>query len=161
MNKSLIELDGIPLFMYVLSALQDVDDIGNIYVVGPKSKIEELLKKHTNPPSFPPFSKGGEGGFKKNVIAVEQRDNLYENIWHTFLASIDGYSAGDEYQNPSLMDKAVFVVAGDMPLQILPYPSMKDSDIHRQHYNHQLRQEMYAIYFHKDCPFAQLQLHFF
>ena len=116
MNKSLIELDGIPLFMYVLSALQDVDDIGNIYVVGPKSKIEELLKKHTNPPSFPPFSKGGEGGFKKNVIAVEQRDNLYENIWHTFLASIDGYSAGDEYQNPSLMDKAVFVVAGDMPL---------------------------------------------
>ena len=105
MNKSLIELDGIPLFMYVLSALQDVDDIGNIYVVGPKSKIEELLKKYS-----------GKIILRKNVIAVEQRDNLYENIWHTFLASIDGYSAGDEYQNPSLMDKAVFVVAGDMPL---------------------------------------------
>ncbi|MBI3584456.1 MAG: nucleotidyltransferase family protein [Nitrospinae bacterium] len=147
MNKSLIELNGIPLFMHVLSALQDVDYIGNIYVVGPKSKIEELLKKHTNPPSFPPLTsplsppseggegeviKGGEGGFKKNVIAVEQKANLYENIWHTFLAtlpppsppseggdkgrSFGGYSAGDEYNNPSLMDKAVFVVAGDMPL---------------------------------------------
>ncbi|HAP67600.1 MAG TPA: hypothetical protein DCQ99_07445, partial [Nitrospinae bacterium] len=45
MNKSMIELNGIPLFMYVLSELQDVDYIGNIYVVGPKSKIEELLKK--------------------------------------------------------------------------------------------------------------------
>ncbi|MBI5748683.1 MAG: nucleotidyltransferase family protein [Nitrospinae bacterium] len=105
MNKSLIELDGIPLFMYVLSALQDVDYIGNIYVVGPKSKIEELLKKHSDKIIL-----------KKNIIAVEQKANLYENIWHTFLYSIDGYSAGDEYKNLSLMDKAVFVVAGDMPL---------------------------------------------
>ncbi|HBA26846.1 MAG TPA: hypothetical protein DCY98_05575 [Nitrospinae bacterium] len=112
MNKSMIELNGIPLFMYVLSELQDVDYIGNIYVVGPKSKIEELLKKHTNPPSFPPFSKGGEGGFKKNVIIVEQKANLYENIWHTFLSTLSSPSSPSKDD----MDKAVFVVAGDMPL---------------------------------------------
>jgi GTP:adenosylcobinamide-phosphate guanylyltransferase len=120
MNKSLIELNGIPLFMYVISALQDVDEVDNIYIVGPKFKIEELLKKHLNPPLFPPLSKGGKGGFKKNVMVVEQRDNLYENVWHTFLSAIKGYSDGDELKNPALMDKQILVAAGDMPL-ITPF----------------------------------------
>jgi len=117
-NKSLLELNGIPLFMHVLSALQDVDYIENIYVVGPKSKIEEILKRDASPPSFTstPFLKVGRGGFKKDVIVVEQKANLYENMWHTFLSSINGYNDGDEYKNSSLMEKAVFVTAGDMPL---------------------------------------------
>ncbi len=101
MNKSLIELAGTPLFMHVLSALQDVDYIGNIYVVGPKSKIEELLKKYSDKIIL-----------RKNVIAVEQKANLYENIWHTFLSTLSSPSSPSKDD----MDKAVFVVAGDMPL---------------------------------------------
>ncbi|MBI3599230.1 MAG: nucleotidyltransferase family protein [Nitrospinae bacterium] len=116
MNKSLIELNGVPLFMYVLSALQDVDEVDSIYIVGPKPKIEELLKKHLNPPLFPPLEKGGRGGFKKNIVVVEQKSNLYENVWHTFLSTIKDYRDGDELKNPPLMDKSVFVAAGDMPL---------------------------------------------
>jgi molybdopterin-guanine dinucleotide biosynthesis protein A len=103
MNKALIELNGTPLFMHVLSALQDVEGIDNIYIVGPKSKIDEILER-------------GKGGFKKNIVVVEQRDNLYENIWHTFLSTLSSPShpSGDD------IDKAVFVVAGDIPL-ITPF----------------------------------------
>lgn len=116
MNKSLIELNGIPLFMHVLSALQDIDEVGSIYIVGPKLKIEELLKKHSTPLLFPPLEKGGEGGYKKNIVVVEQKSNLYENVWYTFLSTIKNYKDGDELNVPALMDKPVIVAAGDMPL---------------------------------------------
>lgn len=124
MNKSLIELNGTPLFIYVLSALQEADYIGKIYIAGPKPRIDEILKRYSDRIKL-----------KKNIIVVEQKANLYENIWHTFISSIDGYSSGDEFKNPSLMDKAVFVIAGDMPLvtpseidEFLSNCNMKDYD---------------------------------
>lgn len=116
MNKSLIELNGIPLFIYVISALQDVEEVNNIYIVGPKSKIEVAIKRHSDSPLFSPFLKWETGGFKKNIIVVEQMNNLYENVWHTFLSTIADYTIGDEFKNSVLMDKPVLVLAGDMPL---------------------------------------------
>ncbi|MBI4377682.1 MAG: zinc dependent phospholipase C family protein [Nitrospinae bacterium] len=105
MNKSLMEMNGIPLFIYILSALQDIEEVDTIYIVGPKSKIDELIEKYSNKLTM-----------TKNLIVAEQRANLYENIWHTFLLTIDGYRNGDEQRNPVLLDKAVLVLPADMPL---------------------------------------------
>lgn len=104
-NKSLLEINGTPLFIHALFALQSVKDVGNIYIVGPKASIDELLQRHSDKLTI-----------KKNIIVVEQRDTLYENVWDTFLSIIPDYKSGNELRDPLLMDKSIFVLAGDVPL---------------------------------------------
>ena len=45
-NKLFLEIDKIPLLVYVLNALENVEQIGNIYIIGPKTAIEDLLLTH-------------------------------------------------------------------------------------------------------------------
>jgi molybdopterin-guanine dinucleotide biosynthesis protein A len=104
-NKSLLEINGTPLFIHALSALQSVKDVGNIYIVGPKASIDELLQRHSDKLTT-----------KKKTVVVEQRDTLYENVWDTFLSIIPDYKSGNELRDPLLMDKSIFVLAGDVPL---------------------------------------------
>ncbi len=105
-NKALLEIKGIPSFIRVLSALQNVESVGEIRIVGPIEDINSLLKIH---------SKACQGS--KTVKVVPQKDNIVDNAWTAFLDTLPGYRAGMEV-SPEQKEMAVLVVAGDIPMLI-------------------------------------------
>ena len=105
-NKSLLEVKGIPSFIRVLSALQKVESIGEIRIVGPEEEIKSLLEKHSG------FWQG-----EKTVIVVPQKESIVDNVWTTFLEMLPNYKKGEE-PPPDLKEKALLVAAGDCPLII-------------------------------------------
>ena len=105
-NKALLEIREIPSFIRVLAALQNVESIGEIRIVGPSEKIHSLLKKH---------SKACQGS--KTVKVVPQKDNVIDNVWTAFLDTLPGYRAGMEI-SPEQKEMAVLIVAGDIPMLI-------------------------------------------
>lgn len=105
-NKSLLEVHGIPSFIRVLATLQKAKSIGKIRIVGSIEDINSLLKKH---------SKACQG--PKTVKVVPQKDNIIDNVWTAFLDMLPNYKLGME-ASPEQKEKAVLVVAGDIPLLI-------------------------------------------
>lgn len=103
-NKLLLEVNGIPLLMHVLSALDDVQRVDRIFIVGPEREIEALLANnsvlldcHTT------------------VHILEQSNTAYENFWSAFVDSIDSYKPGIEKEDATVADKVVLVVPSDIP----------------------------------------------
>ena len=105
-NKALLEIKGIPSFIRVLAALQNVESVGEIRIVGPTEDINSLLKKH---------SKASQGS--KTVKVVPQKENIIDNVWTGFLDMLPDYRVGMEV-SPRLKEIAVLVVAGDIPMLI-------------------------------------------
>ena len=105
-NKALLEIREIPSFIRVLAALQNVESIGEIRIVGPSEKIHSLLKKHSKVCQGP-----------KTVKVVPQKDNIIDNVWTAFLDTLPGYRAGMEI-SPEQKEMAVLIVAGDIPMLI-------------------------------------------
>jgi GTP:adenosylcobinamide-phosphate guanylyltransferase len=107
-NKAFLEIAGVPLVARVVSALDAAESVAEIYVVGPKDKLEQTLSADRH---------GTRLG--KPVHIFEQRTNLYKNIWNTFLETIPGYREGksaSDLVKGDAADTVVLVVAADMPL---------------------------------------------
>jgi GTP:adenosylcobinamide-phosphate guanylyltransferase len=103
-NKAFLELQGIPLFIHVLNALQAAEMVGDIVVVGPGERLRSALEKH-----------GVEA-----VRIVEQRDNMIENFKVGYVAALgqpDDVSfwdlKGTEYEQVP-----VLVAPCDIPLLV-------------------------------------------
>ncbi len=107
MNKALLLIEGVPVINHVLSALENVKGIEKIYVVGPKEAIEEAIGAPNNP-----FKA------KRPLEVFEQRDNLIENIWSTFLKTFpEGMDRpSEELIGTPFEDKPVLIVPSDIPL---------------------------------------------
>ena len=105
-NKAFLEVKGIPSFIRVITALQKVKAVNEIRVVGPADEIRTLLEKHADAWSGP-----------KNVKVLPQKDNIIENVWTAFIDSLPDYQEGKEAPAEQ-KEKAVLVVAGDVPLLI-------------------------------------------
>jgi len=106
-NKTLLTIKGRPILSYVLSALAGSKYIRDIWIVGPKEKIEEAIK--------PDLAKIKD----RKIVVLEQWDNLIENTWNGFLHTIDGYKEGvdpDSYLNTPLEEMAALGLSGDIPL---------------------------------------------
>ncbi len=104
-SKAFLDIAGAPLFIHVLRGVEAAKGVGRIFIVGDKKRLDsDLLKYHR-----------GETG-KKPVVTLEQWGNLLANVWHGFLATIDGYEPGEEKSEKKLREKAVFLVSGDVPL---------------------------------------------
>lgn len=103
-NKALMEIEGIPLFCYVLSALQKTPGIENIYIVGPKEVLETKIRKASH------FI----DGYKK-ISIVQQKNNLLKTTWGTFLETLQKEPNGAQALIKN-SEKAVLYVAGDIPL---------------------------------------------
>ena len=106
-HKAFLEINGKCIINYVVEALQQVDSIKDIYIVGSKNKLKQTL---------------GESGvdfcYPKIIHLIEQQTNLYENIFQTFLKII---SRGKDSPTIDLevsqnKDKAVLIVPCDSPL---------------------------------------------
>lgn len=103
-NKAFLELNGVPLFIHVLRALQQARQVGSVAVVGPAERVSTALEDH---------------GIQ-NVRVVPQRENMIENFKAGYVGSLGlGDEVdfrdlkGTEYENiPAL------VVPCDIPLLV-------------------------------------------
>jgi molybdopterin-guanine dinucleotide biosynthesis protein A len=109
-NKALLQVEGIPVIAYVISALQRCRYVTRIFVVGPRERILETLERE-----------GIRGRGQKEVIVVEQWTSLIDNGWNTFLATLpaqgpDGSPLSEEALRERYEGKAVLFLGSDMPL---------------------------------------------
>ena len=103
-NKAFLTINGACLIHYIVETLQKVESIQDIYVVGPKEKLQQAFLSGRIDLTSP-----------KRIHIVEQKTNLYENIWHTFLQSLKNEN-GARPNTDTHRDRAVLIVPCDAPL---------------------------------------------
>lgn len=102
-HKAFLKVEGRCIISYVVEALQQVRSIRNIYIVGLKDKLQRTLDEEKIDLCFP-----------KPIYIIEQKNNLYENIWSTFLSTLPNEAS--EPENSAYKETAVLVVPCDAPL---------------------------------------------
>jgi molybdopterin-guanine dinucleotide biosynthesis protein A len=103
-NKAFLPLRGKPLFMHVLSALQEAELVGDIVVIGPRERLLRALEGHDT----------------DRVRVIEQRDNMVENFKAGYVATL-GLEADVEFwdlKGSEYEQVPVLVVPCDIPLLI-------------------------------------------
>ncbi|MCI0481839.1 MAG: NTP transferase domain-containing protein [Candidatus Dadabacteria bacterium] len=106
-NKSLLVINNRAVICYVVEALARSRNVKDIYVVGPKDRIEAAL------------ASGAVTAGAKKVVVLEQWDNLFENIWNGFLSTIPGHKPAtdpESYRATPHWDKVILALSGDIPL---------------------------------------------
>lgn len=124
-HKAFLKIDDKYVVNYVVEALREVESVNDIYIVGSREKLARAIE---------------EGGIDtqspKRIFVVEQKDNLYENIWYTFLKTLPPYESEIELEHSKYRDRAVLIVPCDSPLitahEIEYFISKCDLD----HYDH-------------------------
>jgi molybdopterin-guanine dinucleotide biosynthesis protein A len=101
-SKALLDVGGRPVFHRVVTALADAGRVSRLFLVGDKVALENALERYGYP--------------EKPVRVVEQKKNIAENIWSTFLETLDGYTLGAERENLAVYGKMCLFVGGDCPL---------------------------------------------
>ena len=89
-HKAFLKVEGKCIINYVIETLQKSDSINEIYVVGSKESLSNTLEES-----------GIDFQNPKPIHLVDQRANLFENIWNTFLYSI-GAKEGDDGDSEGL-----------------------------------------------------------
>lgn len=103
-SKVYLELGGRPLVSRVVSILQRVPEISEIWVVGNASRLEKVL---TDPALT--------AELRSPVTIVPQFRNLYENAWQTYRRLLP--EAGPEGRDPSPEEagRPVLFLSADLP----------------------------------------------
>ena len=95
-HKAFLRINDKCLINYVIEAALDVESINNIYIVGARGKLLKTIE---------------EGGidlhYPKKIFVLEQKANLYENIWHAFLETLPEKISESELESSVYRDKAV------------------------------------------------------
>jgi GTP:adenosylcobinamide-phosphate guanylyltransferase len=100
-NKMLLEVAGKPLLRYVVDALDRVERIRRIIVVGPADDIHRVL-------ALEPL--------QSDFDVLEQKDTAYQNFWSSFVFTLgDSYQPGDEQSDPAIENRPVLGVPCDTP----------------------------------------------
>jgi GTP:adenosylcobinamide-phosphate guanylyltransferase len=103
-SKVYLEIGGRALVTQVLTILQRVPEISEIWVVGNAERLEETFAE----PSL-------RAELRVPVTIVPQFRNLYENCWQTYRRLLPG--AGSEGRDPTLEDaeRPVLFLSADLP----------------------------------------------
>ncbi len=104
-HKAFLKINNKCIINYVVDALQKVNSIRDIYIVGLHDQLDEIFKKNAADFDYP-----------KPIHIIPQKNNLYENIWHTFLQTIPDGENMQDLENSAYADKAVLIVPCDSPL---------------------------------------------
>ena len=105
MNKAFLILEGQPLFIHVLGALDQVQRIDRIYVIGPQKQIMAAIEKAL------PYVL-----FTKKIEVLPQKESLVENILSAYAYSLSGYQGGMEARRLANADEPALFLPGDIPL---------------------------------------------
>lgn len=108
-HKAFLRLEDKCIVTHVIETLQQVDSVGGIFVVGEKEKLGKTLT-----------GDGIDLTRPKPIRLLQQRQNLYQNIWHTFLATLPPDSGNTPLDAGPYRDRAVLIVPCDAPL-ITPF----------------------------------------
>lgn len=104
-SKVFLEIAGRPLVAHVVEALQGVDEISEVWVVGNAVRLEMVLaeSKLRTP-------------LTKPLHICEQHRNLYENAWETYKRALPGAPPGGrEPVSDADHDFEVLYISGDLP----------------------------------------------
>lgn len=107
-NKAFLPIAGIPVILYVLSAVERSYHTARIVIVGDTARLKQVLALPNTPfRGTRPF------------MLLEQGNTLYDNVWNAFLHTLPAYTPGMDwrvYTETEAVDKAVLVMPGDIPL---------------------------------------------
>lgn len=101
-SKAYLEIAGRPLVTHVVSALQGVPEVSEVWVVGNAERLEAVFAE----PSL-------QRELVKPLHVVPQFRNLYENGWETYRRALPG--APDEGRDPSEEDGPAVFLSTDLP----------------------------------------------
>jgi GTP:adenosylcobinamide-phosphate guanylyltransferase len=103
-NKVYLEVGGQPLVARVVSVLQHVPEISEVWVVGNAERLDAIF-------SDPEF----RAQVHKPLHVVQQFRNLYENAWKTFRLLLP--AAGPDGRDPKgdEVDRSVLYLSSDLP----------------------------------------------
>ena len=104
-HKAFLPIQGKCVISYVIEALQKAQSVQSITIIGPKKEILEHME-----------TDGINSDRPKPIHVLEQKRNLYENVWHGFLSTLPEEWPEQELENSPYRDKAVLVVPCDSPL---------------------------------------------
>ncbi|NIQ01140.1 MAG: NTP transferase domain-containing protein, partial [Nitrospinaceae bacterium] len=104
-HKAFLPIGGQCIISYVIKALLKAESVRSIYVIGPRT----ALLKHIE-------ADGISINGSKAIHVLEQKRNLYENIWHTFLQTLPEPVPESALEQSPYRDRAVLVVPCDSPL---------------------------------------------
>ncbi len=104
-HKAFLPIEGKCVISYVIEALQKAQSVRSITIIGPKKEILEHME-----------TDGINSDRPKPIHVLEQKRNLYENVWHGFLSTLPEERPEQELENSPYRDKAVLVVPCDSPL---------------------------------------------
>lgn len=121
-HKAFLSLEGKYVISHVIEALQGAKSVRSITITGPR----DAILKHLD-------ADGIDRTNLKPIHILEQKRNLYENVWYSFLHTLPEEIPENELKNSIYRDKAVLVVPCDSPL-ITPHEIdyfIQSSDLER------------------------------
>ena len=104
-SKLALEIADKPLLAYVIEALDKVERLRKVVIVGPGALVTGILTE---------CQPGLTHSTRFEVL--EQQDTAYQNFWQAFLHTLDQYEPGLEYRDPQILEKGVLVIPADIPL---------------------------------------------
>ena len=125
-NKAFLTINGKCIIHYIVESLQQVESIQDIYIVGPKEKLNQVFISGRVDLKSP-----------KTIHIVEQKTNLYENVWHTFLQSLKDEN-GELPNTDTHRDRAVLIVPCDAPMMTSQEVGYFISHANMENYDHVL-----------------------
>ena len=125
-NKAFLTINGKCIIHYIVESLQQVESIQDIYIVGPKEKLNQVFLSGRVDLKSP-----------KTIHIVEQKTNLYENVWHTFLQSLKDEN-GELLNTDTHRDRAVLIVPCDAPMMTSQEVGYFISHANMENYDHVL-----------------------
>jgi len=104
MNKAFLEINRIPILLYVIKALEKAERVNRICLIGHKEKLIQTIENYQR------FLEN-----KKEITVLEQGDSLFSNAWKSFLHL---YPEAQDLTSikPIQLEKAVLYTPGDIPL---------------------------------------------
>jgi molybdopterin-guanine dinucleotide biosynthesis protein A len=104
-HKAFLKIHDQYSISYVIKTLQQVKQIEDLYIVGPTDRLRSIFKEGCIDLCVP-----------KTIHLIDQKRNLYENVWNAFVASLPGHTGDSALSLTTYRDKAVLIVPCDAPL---------------------------------------------
>jgi hypothetical protein len=103
-SKVFLEIEGQPLVARVVSALQQVPEVSEVWVIGDAERLERVFAR----PDL-------KAGLAKPLHLVDQFRNLLENMWQAYRRVMPGAGAEGRDPGPHDEDFRVLYLSGDLP----------------------------------------------
>lgn len=104
-NKNFLKLDELPLFLYVLQALERSQYVRRAFVVGDRKRIKDCIDTYGHCLDSP-----------EDVTPLEQGRNLFENAFIASKKSLGLPNNSTAIDDPELKEQALLFLPGDTPL---------------------------------------------